>query len=275
MCFMVTSNYGRMKIVRCIGYVVLLAYALSSCDSREDWFQNYSELYVAVTIDGTDCIVLSDGLNEVEVDAHVVDAGSGFLYTDTCELVFKGFLENREVPLRGFSVHRTMLIYKSPITKGSFYRAKDDTSAVKISTELKDYLIEDVLGHEKTVRVVCNIWGDVPPAPVLKVTRISSGLYEYNLSLADSFDKDGTVQKYEWCVDGNVVPYSIQDDRYESQEGDWQGGKAAYGGTYIKATSLDNVNHSFQTPGNHIVYYRCMDNVGVWSMWYSQIVTVE
>ena len=63
--------------------------------------------------------------------------------------------------------------------------------------------------------------------------------------------------------------------RFDLEEGPWQSGKAAYGGTYITATSLSSVNHSFQTTGEHTVYYRCMDDMGIWSMWYSKKINVE
>ncbi len=118
-------------------------------------------------------------------------------------------------------------------------------------------------------------WGPCPPIPVLDVEDCGGDPMEKRLSLARSYDKDGVVVKYEYCIDGNVIPYKATDNRFDFLRGDWQAGKAAYGGTYITATALNEVNFVFQTEGLHTIYYRCMDDMYVWSTWRSETINVK
>ena len=159
------------------------------------------------------------------------------------------------------------------LSKDSIY-FDSDTTAKLLSFQKAVIWATDVFGITEYYNFILNFYGPIPPTPILNTEKLA-GEYEYSLSLDDSYDKDGKVVKYEWCIDGNVVSYSVTDNRVESREGVWQSGKAAYGGTYITATSLSRINHSFQTSGEHTVYYRCMDDMGIWSMWYSKKINVE
>lgn len=122
-------------------------------------------------------------------------------------------------------------------------------------------------GEEFEVWVYFTLWGPCPPTPILEVIDIEGNPMEKRFSLAKSKDQDGEVLKYEYCIDGNIVNYKAKENRFDFIEGPWQSGKAAYGGTYITATEKSDLNFEFQKEGEHIVYYRCMDNFRVWSTW--------
>lgn len=172
-------------------------------------------------------------------------------------------------------------VIEGPIFEDHFMNDFDsyfesDTTSKVLDISHSVVLVTDGFGNREYYNVKYYIYGPIPPTPVLEVKKLDSD-FEYSLSLEDSYDQDGKVAKYEWCIDGNVLPYSVKDNRFESkyEKGNWKSGKAAYGGTYITATSLSRVNHSFQTAGEHTIYYRCMDNMGIWSMWYSKKINVE
>lgn len=285
---------------------------LSACDSREDWFdKNAPRPDLVVTIgDKVDTLTGSDS-RVIEVDLHMVRSDEwGDLYTDTINIHFNGISDGR-----GFPISQILPFYNvepggASASLGSHYEKGDgydiyckadypltsyyevhkeldcsilarlsqfdfvsDTSA-RVESFTSTFVVTDVFEGEYYYTIKVNIIGDIAPTPILKVKRLDYN-YEYSLSLEDSYDRDGKVSKYEWCIDGNIVPYDVKDFRYESKDGAWQSGQAAYGGKYVKATTINSINHNFQSPGEHTVYYRCMDNLGAWSMWYSQTINVE
>lgn len=280
---------------------------LSACDSREDWFdKNAPRPDLVVTIgDKVDTLTNSDS-RIIEVDLHVKNLVDYCLYTDTVDLKISGLSDGKGVPLRhiftfcaeagerkSISDKGDGYSYTCFITDNDYPRSPDvfkelncklhaqvgpysfvsDTSA-RVETNTSSFMIRDAFDEDYFYTVKINIIGDIPPTPVLKVQRLDYN-YEYNLSLEESYDRDGKVTKYEWCIDGNIVPYDVKDYRFEHKNGAWQAGQAAYGGKYVKATTINSISHNFQSPGEHTVYYRCMDNLGAWSMWYSQTINVE
>ena len=149
---------------------------------------------------------------------------------------------------------------------------KNDTVAVLLNTA--DFVMEliDAFRNKVYCHVKVNLWSDIPPIPVMEIKDIEGSSMEKVLCLSKSYDKDGSVSKYEYCIDGNVRAYNYP--KFEI-ENDCCGGKGAYGGTYITSTDFSEVKHAFQTKGEHIVYYRCMDNLGLWSVWNSMTVTIK
>lgn len=125
------------------------------------------------------------------------------------------------------------------------------------------------------VNILLDFFGPCPPTPKLDVIDVEGNPFEKILSMANSFDKDGEVMKYEFCIDGNVLPYKYSVNRFDFFEGMWQAGKSAYGGDYITATERSEIKYEFQTKGEHKVYYRCMDNLYVWSTWKCETVRIE
>ncbi len=132
--------------------------------------------------------------------------------------------------------------------------------------------------------VKVNYWSEDTPVPILEAKPITGQPMAWTLSLKNSYDTDGEVKKYEYCIDGNVTQYSHDIPHFEAykhygkkhvEETIWEGGKAAYGGTYITATELSEVKHVFQTKGEHKIYYRCMDNLGLWSLWQCETIEIE
>ena len=291
------KNLGLFAIV--IGLL-----GLSACDTREDWFdKNAPRPELIVTIgDKVDTLTSSDP-RVIELDLHMVASSDWLLYTDTIDFHIRGLSDGREVPIKGIYPH--ILADDDGSGKGEGYEYQcyirdleafsakiyrkevdgiicaiatlftfDSDTAAKVVTYTNRTMVKDVFEGQHFYNMKINIIGDIPPTPVLKVQRLNYN-YEYTLSLKDSYDRDGKVMKYEWCIDGNIVPYNVKDFRYEFNKGVWQSGQAAYGGKYVKATTINSINHNFQSTGEHKVYYRCMDNLGAWSMWYSQTINVE
>lgn len=65
----------------------------------------------------------------------------------------------------------------------------------------------------------------------------------------------------------SVISFTSCDSRE-----DWFA-KEGEGATFIiKLCGLDWYENYY---GNHTVYYRCMDDMGIWSMWYSQTINME
>lgn len=302
--------------MRYLGFILVLLVGLSSCDSREDWFEHNSEgPGIVVTMNGVSDTMYVDDPKLITIDLHIDSCDKkGWTYTDTINFRLEGLNDGKGWPLQkfyseeSFSPERLFRVARyeedycvngkcgayvlwnsldsddNHIIEGLIFESygrneidtyfESDTTAKVLDISKAVVLVTDGFGNKNYYNVVYYIFGPIPPTPVLKEEKLS-GDYEYSLSLEDSYDKDGKVAKYEWCIDGNVTSYFVTDNRFECREGNWQSGKAAYGGTYITATTLSSVNHSFQTAGEHTVYYRCMDNMGIWSMWYSKKINVE
>lgn len=153
----------------------------------------------------------------------------------------------------------------------------NDTTPALLYSGILRVAVDDMLGKPGDCiyyYAKMNIWGTCPPVPVLEVKDVEGKPMTKTLSLASSYDRDGNVWKYEYCIDGNVLTYDEKDNHLEFIEGVWQGGNAAFGGTYITATELNEIRHAFQTEGEHTIHYRCMDNNGAWSTWREEKVLV-
>lgn len=277
--------------MRYLGFILVLLIALSSCDSREDWFEKNSEFPdLIVDINGHADTIRQGEMRKISIDLRTVRIKRGMIFTDTAKVTIKGFYKKGNYPMDGINIDgltisggRNFEVDENNNVHTQLYDVfesydyvlyKADVTSFLLNTYHGQITVYDKFYNGQTYTIEINIYGPNPPTPVLKIEKLAGG-YEYNLSLENSYDLDGKATKYEWCIDGNIVPYSIDDCRFESREGNWQSGKAAYGGTYITATSLSSVNHSFQTAGEHTVYYRCMDDMGIWSMWYSKKINVE
>ena len=276
-----------------LGFILVLLLGMVSCDTREDWFEHNSEFPdLIVDINGKVDTIRQGDSKKIVVNLKTTRVKSGSMFfTDTINLTMKGISEKGNFPLHGAQIYGVRISggkYSEDCNENKLYMQlyhvfgddeytlfNNDSSACLLETLIGQIYMLDMFANEQYYTIEINLYGPIPPTPVFKAEKLA-GEYEYSLSLEDSYDRDGKVAKYEWCIDGNIVPYSVTDFRFESKtKGDWKSGKAAYGGTYITATTLSRVNHSFQTAGEHTVYYRCMDNMGLWSMWYSKIINVE
>lgn len=279
--------------------LVPLIFSISSCDTREDWFEKNSEFPdIVVDINGKLDTIRRGDQRKIVVDLRTVRKQRIDFFTDTSHIIIKGVDEKGTFPMHGVGIYGLEFTGGRTFTLGDKYEVylklyhvfdtyhvvdsnnkdyllfKDDSTSVILETRVGILNGMDMFGNEQSYSIEVNIHGPIPPTPVLQVSKLADN-YEYKLSMEQSYDRDGRVTKHEWCIDGNVVPYYVNDRRFDDIEGGWQSGKAAYGGAYIKATELNSINHSFQTAGEHTVYYRCMDNMGIWSMWYSQKINVE
>ncbi len=148
-----------------------------------------------------------------------------------------------------------------------------DTSAALVnSADLYVKLVDDY-GNTSTCCIKVNFIGNIPPIPVLKIEDIEGKPMGKKLDLGNSYDKDGRIMKYEFCIDGNVVD-SYKYGTFETLQVA-SSGKGANGGTYITATDMSTLSHTFTEAGDHTIYYRCMDDKETWSVWKKEIVTVN
>lgn len=276
--------------------IIACAIVCVSCDTRDDWFKEKSS-------EITFYINYPDHIDTV--DAHYPKMQEVTIRTE------KVFSKSVETDRSGFRVYREMygkseyirpwseyldpqdpgtgdaqkfnigssVEYKendytliSGITHDEVQLFDSDTSARLLGYRYFILVYGDHFWNEYPVKVKVNIIGNIAPIPVI---AISGEGMERKIDLGNSYDKDGSVSKYEVCIDGNIIEYRKNENRYEQREGYWQSGKAAYGGTYITATSINVFNHVFQEPGKHTIYYRCMDNEGAWSTWKKEIITIN
>ena len=293
--------------MRYLSFILFLLIGLSSCDTREDWFAKEGEdvTFIIKTYKRDvsylqqnpekyafrSDTIYSQNPRVVTYDLKVFwfgQDGSGY-GSESLGIDIEGVCQKIEKE-RGSELKITS-VNPSPSLVSKYYgknedrhqeiyfaesyglpKVKNDTVAILLNTadivmELRDAFRNKVYCHVKV-----NLWSDIPPIPVMEIKDIEESPMEKVLCLNKSYDKDGSVSKYEYCIDGNVREYNYP--KFEI-ENDCCGGKGAYGGTYITSTDFSEVKHAFQTKGEHIVYYRCMDNLGLWSVWNSMTVTIK
>ena len=276
--------------------IIVCAIVCVSCDTRDDWFKEKNN-EITFYINYPDHIDTIDAhyppMQEVTIRTEKIQGD--FIKTSSSGFkVFREMLGKIEYvePSRNYldqkntgegDIQRFKIgaisIYQendytmfSGITYDDIQLFDSDTSAKQMGYCYYVLTYEDVFRNEYAIRVKVNLIGNIPPIPVISVS--GEGM-ERKIDLGNSYDKDGSVSKYEVCIDGNIVEYRKDENRYEQRKGYWQGGKAAYGGVYITSTSMNVFNHVFQEQGNHTIYYRCMDNEGAWSTWKKETVEVS
>lgn len=272
------------------GGVAVCCSALSGCDTREDWFKKEGEgaTFVFQTGSRSDTLDLS-GVRHIDYGLRLVRFEGSWAYSDTLDLNVMGYSNRVNLPSRVDYITQDnsdeinvkcdmrpdggMNLYYAKGYRNTYLFDSDTSAAVLGNTRLRAVL-KDVFDNEYNCYVLVSVYGDCPPVPVLEVKAVDGKPMERTFSMKGSYDRDGSVAKYEYCFDGNTVTYRKTDNRFDFIEGVWQSGKAAYGGTYITATAIDEVNHAFQETGEHTVCYRCMDNLGAWSTWKKQTITI-
>ncbi len=286
------------------------ALLFSSCDTRKDWFKDNCDEVVFYfvcpdgrvdTVDGNNPHMLEYTIRVESVTSKAYLETIGYqVYCETlggkqrvspCKLHPIDDPNTFGVTIGEFTLSGSYLVDRDDYTTfgGSgeitnYHLFDSDTSAKQIGSAIFLEGFADAFGNVYYIKIKINVIGNIPPIPIIEVS--GEGM-ERTISLKGSYDKDGSVSKYEVCIDGNIAEYSMYDNRYENYgiarwEGDrrrvqdqyWQGGKAAYGGTYITATSISVFNHVFQEPGKHTIYYRCMDNEEAWSTWRKEDIEV-
>lgn len=279
--------------MRYLSFILVVLAALTSCDSREDWFEkNDVGPDIEFTLNGVTDTISKGDKRVIEINLYPTVLKDHWISSDTFHLIVKGISDDYQLPLQEILIENMKMGINTNCFESNengmvdvilfqrYYSGDydsffdNDTTAKLLDTYMETMRVIDGFDKSQYYTLKVNIWGPVPPTPVLTVCKLT-GEGEYNFSLEKSYDRDGNVTKYEWCIDGNVAPYTIMDKRFDWRNGVWQSGQAAYGGKYVKATTISSVNHAFQTSGEHVVYYRCMDDMGVWSMWYNEKINVE
>lgn len=183
--------------------------------------------------------------------------------------------------LVGIGNFRNMVLYTQIKMSDQVSVFHSDTSSALLGGYLQEFRHYGLSGErtledeEFMVYLNFRLWGPCPPTSVLDVVDVEGNPYEKRISMSRSHDKDGKVVKYEYCIDGNVRTYGPRDNRFDFFEGPWQSGQSAYGGDYITATEISEINYEFQTKGAHKIYYRCMDDMFIWSTWKCETIIIQ
>ena len=291
--------------MRYLSFILFLLIGFTSCDTREDWFAKEGEdVTFVVKTYKVDRSYLNENPDKYAFRNDTVYCHNSRVVTYDLQVIYLnstgyGSLSlgidiegiGQKVENESGSEWSITSTYTSPELSCDYYGMEDDrhkeihfvglheipgvkndTTAILLNTanivmELRDAFRNKVYCHVKV-----NLWSDIPPIPVMEIKDIDESSMEKVLSLSKSYDKDGSISKYEYCIDGNVRDYKYP--KFEI-ENDCCGGKGAYGGTYITSTEQSEIKHAFQKKGEHIVFYRCMDNLGLWSLWNSVTVTIK
>jgi hypothetical protein len=295
--------------MRYLSFILFLLIGLTSCDTREDWFakegegatfiikscktalkdfdtddNKYEFRNDTVYSDNSRVIEIDLRLDEIEWDDNRYSPG----------VTYQSELLNLDVEGLGQKVSKSQYSDKDVTTdqresrfvqdgKGRFRFVRhresyfpttnnDTTKAPVLNTAHMIVRVEDVFRNEYYCHVKINWLGNMAPIPVMEMKDVDGKPMEKVFNLSKSHDKDGSVVKYEYCIDGEIRDYDLP--TFDCDPAGVSAGKGAYGGTYITSTEQSEIKHAFQTKGEHIVFYRCMDNLGLWSLWAYKIVTI-
>ncbi|HOU69093.1 MAG TPA: hypothetical protein PKW49_11060, partial [Paludibacteraceae bacterium] len=164
-------------------------------------------------------------------------------------------------------------------TKSALDHLVGDNSICDYDLVFQAYLkLRNKLGKEGRVNVLITFTGNNCPKPKIGIKDTENNMEKF-IYIDPQCDPDGDeVVKYEYCIDGNVK-FIYDEGGYEIQgfysEPEIQSGESAWNGTYITATSLNEIRHAFQQKGNHNIYVRCQDKWGKWSGWINQKININ
>lgn len=295
--------------MRYLSFILFLLVGLVSCDTREDWFAKEGEGATFIIRSSkiackdfeyddkkyefrNDTIYSDNSSRVVEINLRIDKIewtddryNPGFTYdSELLNLDVEGLGQKvcrSQYSDRNVTTDRMepefVIDYKNRFRFVSYHEGAPTTSndtikAPVLNTAHMIMEVEDVFRNKYYCHIKINCLGDIAPMPVMEIKDIDGNPMEKVLSLSKSHDKDGKVVKYEYCIDSEVRMYELP--TYDCDPKGVPAGKGAYGGTYITSTELSEVKHAFQKKGEHIVYYRCMDNLGLWSLWGYKIVTI-
>lgn len=293
-----------------LSFILFLLIGLTSCDTREDWFAKEGEGATFIikscktalkdfdTDDNkyefrNDTVYSDNSSRVVEINLRIdkIEWDDDRYYPGAS---YDSELLNLDVEGLGQKVSKSQYSDRDVTTdrekpyfaldyKGRFRfvrhresyfptTSNDTTKAPVLNTAHMIVRVEDVFRNEYYCHVKINCLGDMAPIPVMEVKDVDGNPMEKVFNLSKSHDKDGSVVKYEYCIDGEIREYDLP--TFDCDPAGVPAGKGAYGGTYITSTEQSEIKHAFQTKGEHIVFYRCMDNLGLWSLWGYKIVTI-
>lgn len=297
--------------MRYLSFILFLLIGLTSCDTREDWFAKEGEgaTFIIKSCKSAwgyydqkmeqydfrnDTIYSDNSSRVVEINVKVdhiewnddryspgMDYASEILYLDVegfGQKVSRTQYSDRNVTTDRLEPHfvsskkGTQFIFMSNYGADYPTTSNDTTKAPVLNTAHMIMEVEDVFRNKYYCHVKINCLGDMAPIPVVEVKNVDGKPMEKVFDLSKSHDKDGSVVKYEYCIDGEIREYDLP--TFDCDPAGVSAGKAAYGGTYITSTEQSEIKHSFQKKGEHIIFYRCMDNLGLWSLWGYKIVTI-
>lgn len=306
-------NMNNCKVLKRVFSAVTVLTAtlaqMTSCDSREDWFAKEGEEVAFViktsksawwtdeekyefrndTVYSNSNRVVEYNLKLNKVTPHKDSHGnitSITYHSENLNIDIEGY--GMKVSKNDFAGYSVTTNFDSPefVGNGSdnkcyFLSYEGDfppttIDVVKPILNTADVIIEldDVFRNKKYCHIRINCLGNLAPEPYIEIKDVEGKSMEKVLNLGNlSFDEDGSISMYEYCIDGEIRHYNLP--VYDCDPNGVSAGKGAYGGTYITSTDNSEIKHAFQTKGEHIVYFRCMDNLGLWSLWRNVTVTIE
>ncbi len=297
--------------MRYLSFILFLLIGLVSCDTREDWFAKEGEGATFIIKSSkiackdfeyddkkyefrNDTVYSDNSSRVVEINLRIdkIEWDDDRYYPGAS---YDSELLNLDVEGLGQKVSKSQYSDRDVTTdrekpyfaldyKGRFRfvrhresyfptTSNDTTKAPVLNTAHMIVRVEDVFRNEYYCHVKINCLGDMAPISVMEVKDVDGNPMEKVFNLSKSHDKDGSVVKYEYCIDGEIREYDLP--TFDCDPAGVPAGKGAYGGTYITSTEQSEIKHAFQTKGEHIVFYRCMDNLGLWSLWGYKIVTIK
>lgn len=303
------KNVVKQILVSAFG-ICLSVYGFTSCDSREDWFAKEGEGATFIikshksawwddeekyefrtdTVNSDNYRVVEYNLKLKEVKYHdsywgTIDCSYINYYSEAIKLDIEGIggkvsrshrdpniTITSDMPNPTFVKHDALGQNTYNFFQDGLPTTNNDTVAPVLNTAHVVMELEDAFRNTFYCHVKIKFLGDIAPEPVLEIKNVDGNPMERIFDLSKSFDRDGSVEKYEFCIDGEIVEYNRP--TFDCDPNVAPAGKGAYGGTYITSTSLSEVKHAFQTKGEHIVLFRCMDNLGLWSQWGYMLVTI-
>lgn len=160
-------------------------------------------------------------------------------------------------------------------------------------------IFRNSIGNETTINLFLKINYYSAPIPEIEVKRcedITDG-YVYDITITAT-DPDGDdVIKYDYYFDPEIIEKTALKGYYggytpygATLDLDYYGDFEIYdsyrygyeldgffeknvpwdkpiGGVHNGPTTFSSIKWAFQQPGRHTIYYRCMDNTGLWSYW--------
>jgi len=289
--------------------IICLSSILSSCDTREDYYELFGEEPIIKlktdndsTIDGKKYVVINmrwgeekdvfyefwdkyGDLKDIVLSTCTGLGAAAFDYTYYYNRETKSFNQNhlsfnldKEKKCITIKEKTTSIDYFYNQT-GVYFTGSSMTPEASFEFTLK---VRNILNIESSVNIYLRIQPNTEPAPLIDVSDTDDPLIKKITVTPSHFPYRGQyaifeddIVLYEYNIDGTII-YCHGYDLPGNSQRDYIGvGKAAYNGTYILGTKLSTINHVFQRIGSHVIYVRCQDSWGCWSSWVKKEIIIQ
>ena len=242
---------------------------LTACESREDIFELRNEAPI-MKIGRTDDVSKSQDTlvfnsrygDDIVFYYHIKD---DFL-ADKAKISYSVFpLTQTELSLEFEQILPNKIIIKDG----------QDNKVIKADYKAEiDIITTDFYGKTYSNKITIIKTCNKAPKPIFSVKKDDNN--DYIIDATASIDPNGDkIVSYEYLIGGEIM---FDKEGYETSEtGKYciNPGHAARYGTYIVNSPLNNIKHVFQSAGVYEVAVRCKDNIGMWSKWSKQEITIQ